>query len=229
MYFQFAAAFLTIGFALFIAYVIVLFYSNSLLDKVNRNHFRNSFPYNFYMDDSIVLRVILYVLLGLSVLSACVGESFFFISLGGYGMLIAGGILLPLSLLFLAVSNILPLSFYKSHIVFALLGFLSFCGSMILLSVITPVVDPALNVEGLSIVSRIFFGVMGFASLLSLINPKLMDWAKMEKTEENGKSYYVKPKFNFLAMYEWIFLVEEFLVVFLCFINIISSNLITLS
>lgn len=229
MYFQFAAAFLTIGLALFIAYVIVLVYSNGLLEKKDRNHFRNSFPYNFYMDDSIIVRVSLYVLLGLSVLSACVGESFFFLSLGGYGMLIAGGILLPLSLLFLSVSNILPLSFYKLHIAFAVLGFLSFCGSMILLSVITPVVDPALNVEGLSVVSRVFFGVMGFSSLLSLINPKLMDWSKMEKAEENGKSYYVKPKFNFLAFYEWIFLAEEFVAVFLCFINIISSNLITLS
>lgn len=229
MYFQFAATFLTIGLALFIAYVIVLAYSNSLLDKKDRNHFRNSFPYNFYMDDSIILRVILYVLLGLSVLSACVGESFFFLSLGGYGMFIAGGILLPLSLLFLSFSNILPLSFYKLHIAFAVLGFLSFCGSMILLSVITPVVDPALNAEGLSVVSRVFFGVMGFASLFSLINPKLMDWSKMEKAEENGKSYYVKPKFNFLALYEWIFLAEEFVAAFLCFINIISSNLITLS
>ena len=51
--------------------------------------------------------------------------------------------------------------------------------------------------------------VFGFLSLLSFVNPKLLDWPKMERSEVNGTTYYVKPKVNFLALYEWAYLLLQ--------------------
>lgn len=228
MYFQFAASFLVIGIALFIVYIIVLAYSNSLLDNVSKSHFRNSFPYNFYMSDSIVMRVVLYVLLGLGTLMTCVGEAFFFISFNSSFMLILG-IALPLSLLFIAISNVIPLSYYKLHLVFSLSGFCLFGGSGILLAFVKVIPNALGSNYDFLIFLSVMFGFLGFVSLLSLLNPKLSSWAKMDKTEEDGKTYYVKPKINFYALYEWIFLAEEVLAAFLCFLNIILTNSITIA
>lgn len=48
---------------------------------------------------------------------------------------------------------------------------------------------------------------IGFAlaiiSAIPLINPKLNDWYKLEKTEVDGATIYVRPKINWLATYIW--------------------------
>ena len=60
-----ASGLLLAGFALSIAYFVLLAYGNSLLLKEERNHFRNSFPYEFYKDLPFSYRLFLYVILSL--------------------------------------------------------------------------------------------------------------------------------------------------------------------
>lgn len=44
---------------------------------------------------------------------------------------------------------------------------------------------------------------LGFLLLFTMLNPKIKDWAKMEKTEVNGASYWIRPKYNWLAVSVW--------------------------
>ena len=60
----------------------------------------------------------------------------------------------------------------------------------------------------------------GGAVRLSNIGPRLFNWAKMDKTEENGTVYYVKPKLNDFALYEWVYLFLEGVVGLLLLINL---------
>ena len=76
----------------------------------------------------------------------------------------------------------------------------------------------------LSLPILVLVGVVGFLGFFALLNPKLKDWYRLDRTEENGATYYVKPKVNYLALYEWIFLVLINLVAFLLFINIIVTG-----
>ncbi|MCR4698244.1 MAG: hypothetical protein K5762_02645 [Bacilli bacterium] len=228
MYFNLAVTMMIVGFALFLAYIAVLIYSNSLIGSVDRNHFRNSFPYNFYMSASIPLRASMYILLCLSTLATAVGESLFFLSFDTTFMVVAA-ILMPLSLILLTIANILPLSSYRLHLIFSGAGFFVFAASasVIPFSIVIPYALAFTN--DLSLGIAIPLGIMGILSLLSLINPKLANWFKMEKTERDGTTYYVKPKYNFYAMYEWIFLIESHIAAFLFILNIIVTNAIELA
>jgi len=221
-----ASGFLLSGVSLFMAYLIVLFLLDSRLDKLARNHMRNSFPYNFYLDQPIPNRVLLYVLFILSLLFLMVGECFYFISFGNPFHYILS-ILLPLSLLCLGVSNLLPLSYYRFHIVFSAIGFFLYGLSCACYSFVT-VIPGALPVgkEG-SVPILVIIGAFGFLTLLSLVNPKLKDWAKMEKTEENGKTYYVKPKVNAYALTEWIVLFLQVLTALLLFFSVLATSALT--
>lgn len=219
MYNNVASILLIIGIAFFLAYVIFLVYSNSLLQG-QKNEFKNSFPYNFYQTIGGKSRLVLYSLLGISCLLTMVGESFFLISFcGGYMYILA--CIFPISLLFLCVSNILSLNFYKAHISLAFLSFflLSLGGLLLFLTLFIP----NMMLYTVNVIKPIFI-IIGVLSLLlaaSLVNPKLLSWFKMDKTEENGKTYYIKPKVNYCALYEWIFLMMHFIYAFLFLLNIL--------
>ena len=228
MYFSLSVTLLIIGFALFLAYLALLTYSNSLIGSVDRNHFKNSFPYNFYMSASIPMRATLYILLCLSTLATAVGESLFFLSFGTTFMFVAA-ILMPLSLIFLTISNILPLSSYRLHLLFSGAGFFFFAAmtSLIPFSLVIP--SALIIKDSFSLGVALPLGIIGISLLLSLANPKLANWFKMEKTERDGTTYYVKPRINFYAMYEWIFLTASYVVSFLFVLNIIITNAIELA
>lgn len=223
MYFNTAIALLVIGLAAFIAYIVYLAYCNSLMEKLDRNHFRNSFPYNYYADAGMFQRVVLYVLLAIFILCISVGEAFYFISLeSSFSILI--GIFLPLGMIALGISNVIPLSGYRSHLIASAIGFLLLSASSLLFSfasIIPSAINPKYNV---SVPIQVFFGIIGAVLLLALINPKLADWSKMDKTEKDGTTYYVKPKVNFYAMYEWIYLFAGAAIGLLCMLNAIFGN-----
>lgn len=223
MYFHIAAGLMVIGFATFLAYFAVLIYSNSLIQNPDRNHFRNSFPYNFYSSFSIVNRVVLYVLLFAGTILTCIGESFFFISFQTAFTFILG-LLLPLSLLCLVISNVMPMTFYKIHLITSGIGFTLF-GFSLTVFAFARVIPSALNfASDLSLFIAVVIGFIGIISIASLINPKLKSWSKMDKTEENGTTYYVKPKVNWYALYEWIFLIFMQLTNLMLFLNIVITG-----
>lgn len=53
----------------------------------------------------------------------------------------------------------------------------------------------------------IIFGIIGIILLGLLFHPSIKRWAFLEKSEENGKVIYVRPKVNYLALMEWVYLV----------------------
>lgn len=46
--------------------------------------------------------------------------------------------------------------------------------------------------------------VLGLLLLLAIFSPKLKKWAYLEKSEENGKTIYVRPKVSPLGLLEWL-------------------------
>jgi hypothetical protein len=223
MYFQVSAALLIIGLALFMAYACLLTYSNARLGTVERCHLRNSFPYNFYMNVSLPTRILLYALLLIASLTTMVGQCFFFLSFSNpYFLCLA--IVCPLSLACLLISNLLPLTFYRSHILLAAVGFFITSLSGLLFAFSNLVVGSSIIEGNLCQPIQIVIGVLSGILLLAMFNPKLMNWYKMEKTEENGKTYYVKPKLNFFALYEWLFLFSHYIFSFLLFLNVIVTQ-----
>lgn len=228
MYFSWASGLLISGVALFMVYAVILMLFNNRIAKPDRNHFRNSFPYNFYQTFPISSRVLLYILLILSTALMVVGECFYFLSFQSSFQTILA-ITFSLSFLCLVSANLIPLSSYKAHIVFSAVGFFFYILSAVCYSFVT-VLPGAVSATTASYVSLpivIIIGVLGFGSIFLIVNPKLKNWAKMDKTEENGTTYYVKPKVNFYAMDEWIFLFEEVLTALLLFFDILATQALT--
>lgn len=51
--------------------------------------------------------------------------------------------------------------------------------------------------------------LVGLVLLIILFVPKLKYWMYLEKSEENGKTVYVRPKVSILSLYEWIFVLAH--------------------
>lgn len=217
-----ASILLLISFALGIVYFIVTMVSNNRLDKQERCAFRNSYPYNFYMNSSLPIRAIQYFTLLVSILCGAIGEAFFFAAYDISTMYFLMA-LFPIAFICLFISNILSLNYYRSHLILSSVSFVLFSIASIILSFHTIICQFAPEPK-IYIPILVLSGLLGFSGLLSLANPKLFSWAKMNKTEENGKTYYVKPKWNFYAFYEWIFLLMQELMVLMLFINIIIND-----
>ncbi|MFA6860792.1 MAG: hypothetical protein WCR56_00165 [Bacilli bacterium] len=224
-FFGLSNVFLIVGFASAMAYFCLLLYFNSLVSKPNRCHLRNSYPSQFYTEMSKLPKIFLYIIAIIDMFALALGFFFFFYSLNStYGIIL--GSLFAFSSLSLLVSNLLSLSQYKAHIAFAAASFFSFAFACILCSFTTVMPGAALNPEDINVVIEVIIGVIGFFSFFALFNKKLLNWCKMDRTEENGAVYYVKPKVNFFALYEWIYLISENVVAFLLFIDMIAVKLI---
>lgn len=221
-----ASGLLICGTISFIFYMIVLLLSNSMLDKQDKNRFRNSFPYQFYAKSSMPMRVMMYVMLLVSVCFTCCGEFFLLFASRMTVISIMIAILLPISLILLFISNILSLVHAKSHIITSTISFFTFSLACILFALTTFI--PSVDTLYISRVISIIVGVIGLIALISLINPKLSNWAKMEKAEIDGKTVYVKPKINYYALYEWIFLILMEIVALLLFIDIFVTGSVSL-
>lgn len=220
--------FLIIGVILMALYFILIHYSNSLIeDRTVKNHIRNSFAYQYYMNCSMGLRLFLYIVLGLSCVMMGLGITFFISMMKATPYLVFIAVLFPLSFLFLYFSNILSLNYYKLHLISSIGGFFFFSAACILSGIGPFISKVGVELTYFSKPVMVVVGVVGAIAFLALINPKLTNWAKMEKAEENGKTIYVKPKVNFYALYEWVYLILLAVVSLLFFINIIVQNLLT--
>lgn len=63
--------------------------------------------------------------------------------------------------------------------------------------------------------------VLSVLNLVFLFNPKLKNWDKLEKEEdEQGTIHYLRPKVLFLALHEWILIVYKTVIEILAFIFI---------
>lgn len=229
MNFPLACFFLIGGVILVLLYFILLFFSNHAVDKKERNSLLNSFPYLFYQNTPMSMRILLYVILGGAVVLIGLGEAFFFSAMEFTYYQFALSLLFPLALLCLYISNLLPLNYYRSHLVFSVLGFFLFASASVLTGLIPFVTGATLEIVYYNKTIVILIGVIGLLCFLGLCNPKLANWSKMQRAEDNGKTYYVKPKINFYAFYEWMSLILMAVVALLLFINILVLGLIVMN
>lgn len=225
MNFKIACLSLIGGFILVILYFVLLIFSNMTVRKEERNSFNNSFPYLYYQNMPMSMRIFLYIILGLGLVLIGMGECLFFSGLTFTCYQFVLSILFPLSALFLYISNILPLNYYKSHLIFSILAFFFFATASFLTGLI-PFVSGSTLETFYNKPIQFIIGAIGLICFASLLNPKLANWAKMEKTEVNGKVIYVRPRINFYALYEWIYLILMAVVSLLLFINMFVSGLL---
>lgn len=229
MNFPLACFFLIGGVVLVLLYFILLLFSNRVAEKSDRNSLLNSFPYLFYQNMPMSMRIFLYVVLGGAVLLMGMGEALLFSGMEFTYYQFALSLLFPLSLLSLYISNLLPLNYYRSHLVFSVLGFFLFASASVLTGLIPFVSGATLEIAYYNKTIMILIGAIGLLCFLGLCNPKLANWSKMQKAEDNGKTYYVKPKVNFYAFYEWISLMLMAAVALLFFINILVNGLVIMN
>ena len=208
-----------VGIICLLLYFFFLIYLNSKIkDKNEQNSFFNSFPFQFYSSNTIQMRVFIYLLLISFALCTSIGEAIYFVSLKSPHFIMLS-IVLPLSLIFIIISNLTPLSKYKSHILCAFLGFGMFIFSSLFYAFSNVIPGAVLFQNSISLFSTIIIGIFGGIGLVSFFNKKLLDWPKMDKAEIDGKTIYVKPKINYLALYEWMYLILESLTGITIFIN----------
>lgn len=209
--------------ALIFLYFVLLIISNNKLLKERRLSIKNSFPYEFYMEFPIGIRVALYSLLFLSLIASIIGISCFFLAFNTTYMLMTMS-LYVISIIAITFSNVISLSHYKIHIALSLISFFFFSYSALLITFSTSLNSALIYKENFNLPIIVILGVLGFSILLAMLNPRIKNWSKKERCEDNGKTFYVKPKINYLALYEWIFLIAIYFSNFLLYINIIVSG-----
>lgn len=111
--------------ALIFLYFVLLIISNNKLLKERRLSIKNSFPYEFYMEFPISIRVALYSLLFLSLIASIIGISCFFLAFNTTYMLMTMSLYL-VSIIAITFSNVISLSHYKIHIALSLISFFFF-------------------------------------------------------------------------------------------------------
>ena len=192
-----------IGSGLFVFLIqILLFFVFTRGKEGKRESLRNTFGYEYYRVMKLNRRVFLYVLSAISVLFLGTGAGIF-LSFFQSSYAVSTGISFSLALILLTLATLIPLPNYKLHIftAFSGLGFLGLSGILYSFATILP--DVILFKNYFYIPLEVIFGLVGLLSLVSLFNPKLTSFYKMNRAEVNGTVYYEKPKVNSLALTEW--------------------------
>lgn len=215
-----ASLFFLLSFAVYLAFMALLLLFNSRFPKEERNSLRNSFPYEFYRQQGPRLRFLLNALVFLALLLELLGTSIYFTSFRSfysYGEMVVFG----LAALLMAVGNVLPLSLYRSHLLTNLSSFLLLSLGSILFAFQRLVPGAMVFPSEIHVSVAVLSGILGFLSFFALFQKRLLNWAKLDKTEENGATYYVKPKVNLLALYEWLYFLLFEIQGLLLFFNIV--------
>ena len=130
--------------------------------------------------------------------------------------LISATVLLCISNVAFIATLYFGLDQYKYHIIADVVYFVGMIGG--LASVCFTVLTSDLHIE-FNMIIAIIFGVIAVGLLISLFTPKLKNWMYLEKSEVNGKAYYVRPKISILAFIEWIFFFVNVLINVLLLVN----------
>lgn len=217
------------GFVCFLFYASTLLYSNFSLKKENRSSFLNSYGYEFYSKCNLPIQILLYTFLACTGGLIATAEITFLLAghISYYTIILA--ICFSLSFILLIASNVTPLSFPRVHLTITTIAFFVFAfACFIYMFSMTNMFKHLTTGANYNDIIAIFIGVIGVVVIASLFNPRLKNWAKMERSEIDGKIVFIKPKINFLSLYEWIYLLVMILVAFLFFINTILAKSITI-
>lgn len=112
---------------------------------------------------------------------------------------------------------IFTLDHYKAHVIFDVIFFLAEIGGNI-----NTFIGYLINMEEhitFDYYISIVFGIMGAILIIILLLPQLKRWMFLEKSEEDGKVVYVRPKVSSLALTEWVFFAAHLVNMILLLIN----------
>lgn len=104
----------------------------------------------------------------------------------------------------------------KLHTILSFIFYISSAMSSVLVGFAGLIEAPIVMSPALPIPVAIIFLVIGLIEAVLILYPKIWTPTYLLKTEEDGKTIYVRPKFLLPALYEWIYiglLVVEILVV----------------
>lgn len=62
-------------------------------------------------------------------------------------------------------------------------------------------------------------GILALIQIILLFIPQLKKWMYLEKSEQNGKTFYLRPRFNALASLEWFFFFSQIILMIIFIIN----------
>ena len=222
-YLALSVSFFVIAIAAGIVYFAVLLYQNSRYPKTERNSLRNSYGYEFYSCEQPGTRSVLYTLLSIDTISLCLGFFFYFLTdKAVYSYILAAVFII--SLICICGANMIPLSHPTAHLVMAFAG-MGFMGVGTLLLAFSDMINEGLfHLVNMGIGVSVTMGIIGGITILALFNPKLRDWAKMDKTEVNGVTVYEKPRINWLALYEWISIILCHVIGLILFVNVVVTG-----
>ncbi len=222
-YLSLTVAFFVLAIAAAIVYFCVLQYNNYLYPKTERNRLTNSYGYEYYSSFKPLTRGLLYTLIGIDGICLALGFFFYFMTDNSvYSYCLA--FIYIISIVCLILANVIPLSHPYAHLVTASAGILFMGVATLLISFSDTINDGLRHMVNMGLGVSITLGIIGAIVFLAMFNPKLLDWAKMDKTEVDGVTVYVKPKINWLSLYEWITLILYHIVGMILFINVIVTG-----
>jgi len=170
------------------------------VEKENRYSYLNCFPCE--MAKSQTQRGIVIIAVMIWVMLAAESYAYNFISVRRVSFYSAMILQIISSLGFLA-AVIFGLDHYKAHVISDVFFFLGEIGGNV------TVLIGYLSNQGQHIVFNmpiaVIFGILGGILIIVLLMPQLKRWKYMQKSEENGKVVYIRPKVSSLALTEWIF------------------------
>lgn len=185
---------------LFIYFLLLSLY------KKKEVSFLNTFGYEIYSSLDANKRFSLYILLfifsGISGTGIYMGLSIFrSIFLNIVSITFIFGYIL------VALSNIIPLSMYKYHLICYFSGAGLIASSSILLFFGKFNSQLVIDNSVISMPIVILFLLISVLMMIFILNPNNSSFYKLERTSNNGKTTYIKPRINFLALEEWTSLI----------------------
>lgn len=126
------------------------------------------------------------------------------------------GIMLGVTSLLLLPLTIINDQHRKTHTILSYIFYICSAMSSILVGFAGIIESPIVMSPALPLPVAIIFLVIGLCEVILILYPKIWTPTYLLKTEEDGKTIYVRPKFLLPALYEWIYvglLIIEIMVV----------------
>ena len=190
--------FLSIGLLFLLIFFIFIF-----LLKDKKVYLVNSFGYEIYCSMPLERRILFYSMLGIFSSLSTAGI-WMTLSVFNSIYLIMVSLLFVLGFVLISISNIIPFSLYKYHLISYYLGSGFIIASSLLMFFTNNIRGIIIDSDMIPLPLSIGFIFIFVIFLAFILNPKNSEWFKLYKVNTNGKTHYQKPKINYLALEEWL-------------------------
>lgn len=182
---------------------LLIFFAFIFLLKDKKVYLVNSFGYEIYSSMPLERRVLFYSMLGIFSSLSTAGI-WMTLSVFNSIYLIMVSLLFVLGFVLISISNIIPFSLYKYHLISYYLGSGFIIASSLLMFFTNNIRGIIIDSDMIPLPLSIGFIFIFVIFLAFILNPKNSEWFKLYKVNTNGKTHYEKPKINYLALEEWL-------------------------